>query len=44
MEAWLQKPAHPCSQGKQAEFQKDEDISQHSWNNQMDDDEAMKQR
>ena len=32
MEAWLQKPTHPCLQGKQARFQEDEKICQHSYN------------
>ena len=35
MEAWLQKSAQPCSQGKQAGFQEDERICQHSWNKWM---------
>ena len=38
-EAWLQKPAHPCSQKNQAGFQEDEDIYQHS--DQMDDNDVF---
>ena len=35
MAVWLQKPTHFCFLGKQAGFQEDENISQHSWNKRM---------